>query len=211
MKQRTYPPKDRAFSASLNPSPPDRNEKYSRISQDTLAALRDGDHQAFSIVFLEYFEKVKGFIHAIIKSTETAEEMAQDIFVNVWQSRHKINPEKNFNSYIYTIARNSVFNHVKHKKVTDKYEDYALHNTDDTPTGEDIFIAKELDLLLDLVIERMPKQRRKIFECYRKKGMSNEEIARELSISVNAVNKQLRLAINDIKEVIKVFIAFMSI
>ena len=209
MEQQTNPHENRVSSVSLNSRRKDGSDKQTKIPQDTLAALRDGDHQAFSVIFLEYFEKVKRFIDTIIKSSETAEEMAQDIFVNIWQSRHKIDPERSFNSYIYTIARNTVFNYVKHQKVTDKYQKYVLHNADDTPSSEEVFIAKELDLLIDLVVERMPKQRRRKFECHRRKGMTNDEKAQELSMSVNAVNKHLRLAVSDIQDVVMVFVALM--
>lgn len=210
MKGQIYEQQQVANSTRVNPEQRTARSTSSSISPETLTALRDGDHQAFTIIFHAYFDKVRRFIDVLLKSPDTAEEIAQDVFVNIWQMHHKVNPDKSFNSYIYTMARNAVFNYVKHEKVTGKYQRFAMHSDDCTPNGEDILVAKELDLLIDIVVARMPKQRRRIFEYFQYSGMSKEDIAREMSITTSAVNKQLRLALSDIRDVVKILILFIS-
>lgn len=80
----------------------------------TIEALQHGDHQAFEKVFLGYFDKVKYFLNGLLRSEADAEELAQDIFVNLWQNREAIDPQKSFNTYLYTIARNTALNYLKH-------------------------------------------------------------------------------------------------
>ena len=179
------------------------------VPPETLRALRAGDHEAFVAVFMAYYEKVKHFIFLLVKSSDTAEEMSQDLFANLWQFREKIDPERNFNSYIYTIARNNVLNYIKHERARSRYQQGLWDWDLDASTSEEILLSKEVDLLIDLLVSKMPRQRRKIFELYRSEGMSNEEIARELSITTNAVNKQLRLAVADIKDVLNVVISIL--
>lgn len=176
------------------------------VSAETLARLRAGDHSAFEEVFFAYFEKVKYFISALTKSPDVAEELAQEIFVNLWEHRDKINPDKNFNAYIYTIARNGVYNYAKSRTVRDRYVQ-SVSDEDSPADAEEIIVAKETELLIEIAVSRMPKQRRRIFELSRNNGLSNEDIARELGITRNAVDKQLRLALSDVRNVIAVFTA----
>ena len=180
------------------------------ISRDALVSLRSGDHKAFEEVFLVYFEKVKHFIVLLIGSMDTAEEMTQDIFVNLWQNRDKIDPEKSFNAYIYTIARNTVYNYAKSKSVREKYAN-SFWEIDYAVDAEEIFIEEETKLLIEIAVSRMPKQRRKIFELHKNDGLSREEVAKALNITKNAVDKQLRSAISTIQEILGILVAFFLV
>ena len=87
------------------------------ISKEVVSSLRDGDHQAFESVFFHYFKKVKYFINGLIKSDDDAEELAQDVFVKIWTTRESIDTDKNFNTYVYIIARNTTISFLKQKYV----------------------------------------------------------------------------------------------
>lgn len=188
----------------------EKRVKQDAVSTETLEALKDGEHSAFEEVFLLYYEKVKYFINSLLKSPELSEELSQEIFVNLWEQRVKIDPYKNFNAYLYVITRNTVYNYVKSKKVRDRYA-YTAIELSASANGEELVIAKEMELLVDIAVSRMPKQRRKIFEMSRNEGMSNEKIAEQLNITKNAVEKQLRLALGDVRDMIAlVTILFLS-
>lgn len=175
--------------------------------KETIIRLRDGDHSAFESLFIEFFNKVKYFIKGIIRSDDDAEELAQDIFVKLWTGRESIDPEKSFNSYIYTMARNSALNFLKHKFVEDSYlkELPALPQSDNS---EDIIHAKETQSLIEMTVAGMPGQRKTVYDMSRNQGKSNDEIAEELKISKKTVENQLSLALRDIRKVLELFTAF---
>lgn len=168
------------------------------IDIKTLEAFQDGNHKAFETIFIAYYNKTKTFIDGYIKSEPDAEELTEDLFVNLWINRHSIDTSRSFNSYLHTIARNAAINFLKHKYVCDAY----LNNNQETgysSTSEEDLIAKELD-------GGMPEQRRMIYTLSRNEGLSNAEIAERLNTTKRNVESQLSLALKEIRKVISCFL-----
>ncbi len=180
----------------------------SNITKDTVIALKDGDHAAFESIFLFYFNKVKYFINGFIKSESDAEELAQDVFVKIWVSRDGIDPTRNFNTYIYISARNATMNFLRHKYVRESFAEDQMKagSEEEYASSEELIMAHEIDLLVDMALMKMPAQRRNVYELNRREGLSNEEIAERLNISKKTVENQMSLALKELKTVIKVFV-----
>lgn len=70
------------------------------IDIKTLEAFQDGNHKAFETIFIAYYNKTKTFIDGYIKSEPDAEELTEDLFVNLWINRHSIDTSRSFNSYL---------------------------------------------------------------------------------------------------------------
>ncbi|VFB15104.1 RNA polymerase ECF-type sigma factor [Bacteroides heparinolyticus] len=174
----------------------------------TIEALQNGNHKAFEEVFLAYFDKVKCFLTGILRSESDAEELAQDIFVKLWMNHTSINPNKGFSFYLYAIARNTALNHLKHKLIEENFRKTFDDLDEGVDSSDEILYAKEIGLLVEMAVYRMPAQRRKIYQMSREKGVSNSEIAEELGVSKKTVENQLSLALQDIKRVISFFFIF---
>lgn len=174
------------------------------IDIKTLEALRDGDHKSFEAVFIAYYSKTKTFINGYIKSEADAEELAQDLFVNLWINRHAIDISKSFNAYLHTIARNTALNFLKHKYIQAAYVS-NLEKIENVPSSEEELIAKELGLLIDDIVEKMPPQRKQIYILSKNKGLSNTEIAEQLRTTKRTVESQLNLALKEIRKAISLF------
>jgi RNA polymerase sigma-70 factor (ECF subfamily) len=174
------------------------------IKKSVIAALHEGKHSAFEEVFTTYFNKVKAFLMGYVKSDADAEELTEDIFVELWQNHAKINPEKSFDAWLFTISRNKALNFLKRKHTTKTIiEVQKPNNLAHSPEEE--YIALEKSLLIEMIVEKMPLQRRKIYEL-RQQGLSNEEIANELSTSKRNVESQISLALKEIKQKLQLFI-----
>lgn len=175
----------------------------------TIKALQNGDHKAFEEVFLAYFDKVKYLLTGLLRSESDAEELAQDIFVRLWMNHTSIDPNKAFNTYLYTIARNTALNYLKHKLVEENFKNsFNDFEEEEADSSDEILFAKEISLLVEMAICKMPVQRRKIYQMSREKGISNNEIAEELEISKKTVENQISLALQEIKRVISAFLIF---
>jgi len=165
------------------------------IDIKTLEAFQDGNHKAFETIFIAYYNKTKAFIDGYIKSEPDAEELTEDLFVNLWINRHSIDMSKSFNSYLHTIARNAAINFLKHNQETGY-----------SSTSEEDLIAKELEMLIDKLVGGMPEQRRMIYTLSRNEGLSNAEIAERLNTTKRNVESQLSLALKEIRKVISCFL-----
>lgn len=167
----------------------------------TLEALRNGDEKAFDTIFIAYFGKVKYFISGILKSDADAEELAQDIFVRIWIKRQSIDPQKPLNAYIYTAARNAAFNFLKHQSIHEAYVSESLNN-EKTEDAEQTIFAREISLLVDMSVEKMPAKRQMIYRLSREEGIPNADIAIRLNISRKTVENQLSLALQELRRVL---------
>jgi RNA polymerase sigma-70 factor (ECF subfamily) len=180
------------------------------ITKETLQALCDGDHAAFERVFLFYFNKVKSFINGFVKSSSDAEELAQDVFVNLWANRRVIDPDRNFNTYVYVSARNATINFLRKKYVRDSFvADQIKVSEEGISSAEDLVMANEVNLLVDMTLLKMPAQRKTIYELNRREGLSNEEIAHRLNLSKKTVENHMSLALGEIRNVVKTFVFIM--
>lgn len=178
------------------------------VTEDTIRSLRAGDHQAFETVFFAYFNKVKYFIYGLIKSESDAEELAQDIFVRIWTNRDAIDPKKNFTTYIYVSARNAALNFLKKRLVRSSYTQEQLHIGNETDNPEEGFFAREIDLLIQMSVSKMPDRRKRIYEMSRNEGLTNDEIALRMNISKKTVENQLSLALKELREVVSLIALF---
>lgn len=179
------------------------------MTPDLISQLRSGSQEAFRIVYMHYYGPLEKFLFSLLRSREESREMAQDVFMTVWEKRAQLNPSHNIKSFIYTVARNAAMNLFDHRKVLDKFSRTANVPLNDEVTSEDILIARETELLIKIVIDRMPKMRRRIFELHHYDNLDHNAIAEKLSISRTNVANHLLLARRDIKEVVYLFALFL--
>ncbi|WP_165043259.1 RNA polymerase sigma-70 factor [Dysgonomonas sp. ZJ709] len=173
-----------------------------------LKRLAANDHEAFKALFVKYFPKVKYFIAHLIKSDILAEDFAQDIFTKIWLGRADVLKIQSFNSYIYRMAKNAVINYSQSQIVERNYAEYISDIEHvELPFEEELY-AKEINLLIQLSVNNMPPQRKKVYEMSRVDGLANEEIANQLNLSKKTVENHLNLALKEIRKTISLFLVF---
>lgn len=88
--------------------------------------LIDGDEDAFCELYAAYKGRLIYFAMRFLKSREHAEDVFQDAFTVIWQSRRFINPDASFSSYLYTIVRNRVLNQLRDLDNQNKLKEHVL-------------------------------------------------------------------------------------
>lgn len=160
----------------------------------------------FEQFFILTFPKVKAFAWKILHSEEDAEDVAQDIFVKLWDNTEIWENKETWDSYIYTMARNQIYNFLKHKSVELNYQEKIVQENSLSSSFEadihDELYAKEIELLIKLTLDNMPEQRKKVFSMSRLEGQSNQEIADTLQLSVRTIERHIYLALQELKKVI---------
>lgn len=160
----------------------------------------------FQKFFNKNFPKVKTFAWQLLKSEEDAEDIAQDIFVKLWERPELWMSREKLDSYLYTVVRNHIYNFLKHKAIEFDYLEMAAEKMKITelelPKPDDELRFHELELFVQMALERMPEQRRRIFSMSRKEGMTAQEIALKLNVSVRTVEQHIYKAIQDLKKII---------
>jgi len=170
------------------------------IDEKLVARFRNGDMGAFRSIYDSFSQPLYRFAYSYLKDSFEAEEIVQDVFLKVWENRKYIDIQKSFKSYLYRITVNKIFNELKHRVVKQKYEKHLLnidHQANETPESSIQF--EELNKNLELLLTKLPEQQRTIFIMSRWKGLSNAEIAQNLSLSIRTVENQIYRAAKFIK------------
>jgi RNA polymerase sigma-70 factor (ECF subfamily) len=177
--------------------------EQNKIEKETLEGIVSGDQEAFTVIYDRYAEKVFYFALRYLKSTGEAENLTQEVFVKIWETRERLDPGYSFDAYLFTIVRNAIFN-IHRKKLNElaylkHLERVFLHS--DTSTDRD-FQARDLQEQIDRWLVRLPPQRGKVFSMSRKEGMSHKEIATALGISEKTVAAHIRLSLKTLRKLL---------
>lgn len=147
-------------------------------------------------VFKESYHALTYFAFKILDSRSEAEDIVQDAFIKYWNQRHEVSDDlQAVKSYLYTSVRNSCFNVLRHRSVSEKH----LQNTFGAgmiyeKDALEILLEAETMVLVFKAIDTLPPVCRTITRMSYLQGKKNDEIAAELGISVNSVKTQKQRA-----------------
>ena len=162
--------------------------------------LIEGDEDAFCELYATYKNRLIYFAMRFLKSREYAEDVFQDAFTVVWQSRRFINPDASFSSYLYTIMRNRILNQLRNaaneEKLKESILSQALDYTEDTKRE---VMLNDLKSLISHALQQLTSRQREIFEMSREAQLSHKEIADKLGISVNTVQEHISTSLKLIR------------
>ncbi len=168
--------------------------------------LSNGNERAFEKLYQKYKNDIYAFSFSLVKSKSNAEEILQDVYLNVWQNKHKINPDLSFKSFIFTCTRNACLNFLKRAVNEQTMKDAIFYkiNTSSNSTILDHIINDEYEVLRKKAIKKLPPKRKVIFKMSREEGKSYEAISAELNISISTVKNQMSKALDSIRNFLQV-------
>lgn len=178
----------------------------SDISPSVVAAVKEGDREAFRYVYLHFSDSLIRFLSALLRDRDEAEEIAQNIFITLWEKREVLDPAKGIRRYLYQLAKFHAMDHFDRRKVRDKYEEFCRRGDVYDLAADDILQGKETALLIEHVINNMPVRQREVFRMSREQKKSYEEIATELDMNINTVKNHIKVSLRELREVLSMFI-----
>lgn len=170
------------------------------INELLVIELMEGNEKAFSKLFNMFYNDVYAYSLSMLKNEVLAEEIVQEVFLNIWLHRDRLNPDLSFKSYVFTITRNLTFNLISKVANSHKLKEEVFYTSQKSYNPiEDSLAEADYDAIKNKAIEQLPPKRRVIFEMSRNKEMSYEEISKELNISVSTVKGQMSKALAEIR------------
>ena len=172
--------------------------------REVVLRLIDGDEEAFCELYAAYKNRLLYFALKFVKSHEFAEDIFQDAFTVVWQTRRFINPEASFSSYLYTIVRNRILNQLRDLANQDKLREQIFSQAVDyTNETKDEILVNDLRQFITRALQQLTPRQREIFEMSREQQMSHREIAESLGISVNTVQESISTSLRTLRTYLK--------
>lgn len=152
---------------------------------------------AYHELYNEYYKALVIYAANFLATTETAEDIVQEIFTTIWEKKISFISLQSLKTYLYNSTRNAALNYLKHQNVETGYIQYML-DTYKEITEEDTN-EEEVYRLLFKSIDQLPPRCREIFVLHME-GKKNEEIAQALGLSIETVKTQKKRAVQAIKK-----------
>lgn len=167
--------------------------KTNKSNTELILKLQNGDKVAFYQIYERYSKKVYGFVLRYIKHDTDAEEIVQEVFVKIWEARNRIDAYSSFDSFLFTVAYNITVNLLRKKLTEKKYFEYlkTIQEPDDTSEVENEIRFNELNEKVNQLLDQLTPRQKEIFLLSREEGLSHDEIAKKLDVSINTVKKHV--------------------
>ena len=167
--------------------------------------------QLFTDIFKEHEYALYTLALRLTKSDQHAKDIIQDVFLKLWECRHSIQSIENLEAWLYRITENKVIDHLRKTAADGRLKDAAWSSMQQMLNEtEGLISAKEYNLIISKAIDRLPPQRKLIYQLNKEKELSYQEIADELNISRHTVKNQLSTALQSIRsffaKTIKIFL-----
>lgn len=162
---------------------------------------------AFEEFFRFYYPRLRRYASYFLKDQEEADDLVQEVFLQLWKDREHLDPNRNLTSFTFTLVKNRCFDRLRKRIVEEKYllhqakkESEELYHISFDETGEFISMEELLHRELLKLIEKMPSKCGIAFRLRWIDGKKVREIALEMNISATMVDKYLAKGLSFAKD-----------
>ncbi|MBS1748383.1 MAG: RNA polymerase sigma-70 factor [Bacteroidetes bacterium] len=158
------------------------------------------DQQAYSDLFLHFYNSLNQFAYSILKSRQLAEEAVSDVFIKIWEKRSTINYITNLKLYLFTSTRNTALNYLKKQNVQHNisFDEYSVELNSIVFNPEEQLITSETLHKIQRAIHSLPPKCKLIFKLTKEEGLKYKEVAILLNLSVKTIENQMAIALKRI-------------
>lgn len=177
------------------------DEQDRKAEENWISRIRQGNEQAFEKMFKEYYMPLTRFSWRYVKSEAVAEELVQEVFSRIWADHENWNPDGTLRSYLYIAVKHRSLDHLKHKKVQQKYnpqwegQGSAAYINYKDPRRE-----KQIKKAIAKAVEELPPRSKMTYKLNRCDGLTYREIADVMDVSVKTVESQMTRTLKKLRE-----------
>jgi len=158
-----------------------------------LDRLRAGEQEALHVIFTTHHAQLLGLAQSIVRDRSTAEDVVQDVMLELWRRRDKLVLESSLGGYLMRSARNRALNQLRTRR-RERPESAALNHANPATAHRDV-VENEMETAVRAAIAELPERCRQVFELSRMQGLKYAEIAATLGISVKSVETHIGRAL----------------
>ena len=176
-----------------------RNDASERALQER---IRSGDESAFDSIFRDNYTHLVRMAESIVRERALAEEIAQDVMLELWRRRESIQVDQSYRAYLLRSTRNRSLNQVRHQRIVMREATISAAAAESARalSAEDEMLGTELERAVKLAIASLPERTREVFQLSRERGLKYSEIAAVLEISVKTVEKRMGQALAELRQ-----------
>lgn len=178
--------------------------------QQLIVQYLEGSEDAFAFLVKRHLDGVYNFAMRLSGDNLLAEDIAQETFVKAWKNLKKYDHEKNFKTWLFTIARNTTIDHLRKRKNVpfSLFENSAGENffvdniKDENPRADEIFAIALRKEVVEAALLELPPKYKEVFILHEGEDMTFAEIGKILDRPLDTVKSQYRRALLALKDLI---------
>ncbi|MEL6812813.1 MAG: RNA polymerase sigma factor [Bacteroidota bacterium] len=170
---------------------------------DLILAMQQGNHAAFSKLYEMYSRAILGVILTIVRDSELAEEILQDVFVKVWNKAGSYNIEKGrFYTWLLNIARNTAIDATRSKAFKNTSKNLTTENFVDILAGHDNLSRKTDAIGIQRFVDALQPVCVKIIDLLYFKGFTQAEASEALETPLGTIKTRARNCIKELRKIV---------
>ena len=177
--------------------------------KELIILLKEGDEKAFTTLYRRYWSKVYNFSRLYLSSILEIEEVVQEVFVKVWESRSLLREDDNFKGFLFVITRNLVFNQFRRSFNENAYKLTVLSSIMPYYNLEEELTAADLQEFIEKMVKELPQRQQEVFNLSRNARLTYKEISIRLNISEKTVERHINEALKFLKKNIMFYLIFI--
>jgi RNA polymerase sigma-70 factor (ECF subfamily) len=175
------------------------DDLYIADDAELLTLLSEGNKPAFDALYNKYWKQVYNAAYKRLNDTERAQDIAQDVFVQLWV-RGSRSPIENLPAYLLVAARNGAFKYMEKESRYAALPDTAQEIESPLGRADANVLHDEFLKAFNELIDTLPPQQRIIFNLRFNEGLSSQQIADQLQISPKTVRNQMGKALATLRK-----------
>jgi RNA polymerase sigma-70 factor (ECF subfamily) len=167
-----------------------------KAEKHTLNRIRKGDIKSFEALFHRFYPGMCLYAQSLLKNETIAEEIVQDVFYNIWKNRKDFQLRSGWQSYLYRSVYNNSLSYLRKNQkevLFPENRDEMQESGNNDPYQEMNY--RELNETISAVLDQLPERTGRIFKMSRFEGLTYQEIATRLKISVKTVEANMGKAL----------------
>jgi RNA polymerase sigma factor (sigma-70 family) len=163
---------------------------------ELLSQVAAGNEQAFTFLFHQWQPFLSTHIYRITESRELTEEIVQDAFLKIWQTRETLPEVRNFRNFLIVISKHQALNALQ--KISREFQNWEKWVKEDAANGDQHDPAAQFYILLDEAIDQLTERQRQVYLLHRHEKLTYQQIADRLNIGKESVKTHIELAVKHI-------------
>lgn len=171
------------------------------IIQELGKRIRKGDVAAFDLFYGQYSQRLYGFAFSMLKNKEDAKEIVQEAFLKLWNKRAEIDSAYSLKAFLFSISYHIIIDLLRKRTQDAGFKEYLRNYfNDETAKTDELVHFNELNEALERMVSELPLQRRKVYLMSREEGLSHQEIAGKLGITIKTVENHINLSLKYLRK-----------
>ena len=162
--------------------------------------VQQNDTKAFEELYKRYWPVLVNSAYKRLNSKEKAEDIVQNIFIDIYRRRAKIELTNSLKAFLYQALKFKVLNAYRSEAISNKYQNHIFLGPACKNDLANELEAKELEANINTTLNLLPEKCRQVFLLSRKDNLSNKDVSIRLSITISTVEKHITKALKILKK-----------